>query len=568
MFRKALSAYKLFIFLSLLMTSLMLASSLLQPLYLKDVLNALLSGNREEIYRLGAWLLGFGLVGLLAGGANVTLAAYIAQGVSSDLREKTFRKIQTFSYANIEQFNAGNLVVRMTNDINQVQNLVMMMFQILFRLPILFLGSFILAVVTIPSLWWVIVLMVFLVFFLTGVMMGLMGPRFAKFQVLLEKINAIAKENLRGVRVVKSFVQEREQYQKFTQVSDELLEQNLFIGYAFSIVQPMMMIVGYGAVYLTMWLLSSMIQMDPGLVSSIVSFISYLNQIMFTIIMVGFLGNTVTRAMVSIRRIKEVLDTEPAMTFKNEAEEDLEGSLVFDHVTFTYPTDTEPMLKDISFEVKPGEMIGVVGATGAGKSTLAQLIPRLFDPQEGSIKIGGKDLRDISEASLRKNVSIVLQKAILFKGTIADNLRQGKKNASLPELEQAARIAQASEFINRMEDTYNSQVEERGNNFSGGQKQRMSIARGVVSNPNILILDDSTSALDAKSEKLVQEALNKDLKGTTTIIIAQKISSVVHADKILVLDQGRLIGQGRHADLVATNDVYREIYETQKGKED
>lgn len=568
MFRKALSAYKLFIFLSLLMTSLMLASSLLQPLYLKDVLNALLSGNREEIYRLGAWLLGFGLVGLLAGGANVTLAAYIAQGVSSDLREKTFRKIQTFSYANIEQFNAGNLVVRMTNDINQVQNLVMMMFQILFRLPILFLGSFILAVVTIPSLWWVIVLMVFLVFFLTGVMMGLMGPRFAKFQVLLEKINAIAKENLRGVRVVKSFVQEREQYQKFTQVSDELLEQNLFIGYAFSIVQPMMMIVGYGAVYLTMWLLSSMIQMDPGLVSSIVSFISYLNQIMFTIIMVGFLGNTVTRAMVSIRRIKEVLDTEPAMTFKNEDEEDLEGSLVFDHVTFTYPTDTEPMLKDISFEVKPGEMIGVVGATGAGKSTLAQLIPRLFDPQEGSIKIGGKDLRDISEASLRKNVSIVLQKAILFKGTIADNLRQGKQNASLPELEQAARIAQASEFINRMEDTYNSQVEERGNNFSGGQKQRMSIARGVVSNPNILILDDSTSALDAKSEKLVQEALNKDLKGTTTIIIAQKISSVVHADKILVLDQGRLIGQGRHTDLVATNDVYREIYETQKGKED
>lgn len=568
MFKKALSAYKLFIFLSLLMTSLMLASSLLQPLYLKDVLNALLSGNREEIYRLGAWLLGFGLVGLLAGGANVTLAAYIAQGVSSDLREKTFRKIQTFSYANIEQFNAGNLVVRMTNDINQVQNLVMMMFQILFRLPILFLGSFILAVVTIPSLWWVIVLMVFLVFFLTGVMMGLMGPRFAKFQVLLEKINSIAKENLRGVRVVKSFVQEREQYQKFTQVSDELLEQNLFIGYAFSIVQPMMMIVGYGAVYLTMWLLSSMIQMDPGLVSSIVSFISYLNQIMFTIIMVGFLGNTVTRAMVSIRRIKEVLDTEPAMTFKNEAEEDLEGSLVFDHVTFTYPTDTEPMLKDISFEVKPGEMIGVVGATGAGKSTLAQLIPRLFDPQEGSIKIGGKDLRDISEASLRKNVSIVLQKAILFKGTIADNLRHGKQNASLPELEQAARIAQASEFINRMEDTYNSQVEERGNNFSGGQKQRMSIARGVVSNPNILILDDSTSALDAKSEKLVQEALNKDLKGTTTIIIAQKISSVVHADKILVLDQGRLIGQGRHADLVATNDVYREIYETQKGKED
>jgi ABC-type multidrug transporter, ATPase and permease components, putative len=329
-----------------------------------------------------------------------------------------------------------------------------------------------------------------------------------------------------------------------------------------------MMFVGYGAVFLAIWALSGMVQADPGIVNSIASFVGYLNQIIFTIIMVGFLGNTVTRALISIRRINEVLDTAPAMVFKDVPDEKLEGSLTFEHVTFTYPTDEEPILKDISFEVQAGQMIGVVGATGAGKSTLAQLIPRLFDPQEGSIMIGGKDLRDLSQGTLRKNVSIVLQKAILFKGTIADNLRQGKLNASLPEMERAAQIAQASEFINRMEDTFESKVEERGNNFSGGQKQRMSIARGVVNNPNILILDDSTSALDAKSEKLVQEALNKELKGSTTIIIAQKISSVVHADKILVLDQGRLIGQGTHSELVATNKIYREIYETQKGKED
>ena len=237
-------------------------------------------------------------------------------------------------------------------------------------------------------------------------------------------------------------------------------------------------------------------------------------------------------------------------------------------MTFTYPNDDEPILKNVTFDIAPGQMVGVVGATGAGKSTLAQLIPRLFDPQEGSIKIGGKDIRDVSEGTLRKTVSIVLQRAILFSGTIADNLRQGKSNASVSELERAAQIAQASEFIGRMENKFESQVEERGTNFSGGQKQRMSIARGIVSNPRILIFDDSTSALDAKSERLVQEALNKDLKGTTTIIIAQKISSVVHADKILVLDQGRLIGEGRHADLVASNAVYREIYETQKGKEE
>ena len=568
MFFKSLLRYKWYALSSLLMTSLMIASSLLLPWFLKHILDALQEQNSQTIYSMGGWLIGIGFVGLVAGGINVTLAAYIAQAVSSDLREETFRKIQTFSYANIEEFNAGNLVVRMTNDINQILNVTMMLFQILLRLPILFIGSVILAIVTMPSLWWIIFLLIVLIAGLTAVMMGMMGPRFKKFQTLLDKINAIAKENLRGVRVVKSFVREEDQFYKFSQVSDEFLSENLYIGYAFSIIEPLMMLVGYSSVYLAIWTLSGMIQAEPGLVSSIASFIGYLSQIIFTIIMVGFLGNGVTRGIISIRRIKEVLATEPAMTFPDSPDEELEGSLSFEHVTFSYPNDDEPMLKDISFEVEPGQMIGVVGATGAGKSTLAQLIPRLFDPQEGSVKIGGRDLRELSQGTLRKNVSIVLQRAILFSGTIADNLRQGKLNASLPEMERAARIAQASEFISRMEESFDSAVEERGSNFSGGQKQRMSIARGVVNNPNILILDDSTSALDAKSEKLVQEALNKELQGTTTIIIAQKISSVVHADKILVLDQGRLIGQGTHAELVATNDVYREIYETQKGKED
>ena len=563
-----IKAYKWQALASLVMTGLMVTSSLLQPRYLQEVLEALLTGDNEAIYTIGFWLILVALIGLVAGGINVVLAAYIAQGVSSDLREDAFRKIQTFSYANIEKFNAGNLVVRMTNDINQIQNVVMMTFQILFRLPILFIGSFILAVVTLPSLWWVLVLMVVLIVAMTGLMMGMMGPRFAKFQTLLERINAIAKENLRGVRVVKSFVREKDQFAKFTQVSDELLSENLYIGYAFSIVQPVMMMISYGAVFLSIWLVAGMAESDPSVVGSIASFVNYLSQIIFTIVMVGFLGNSVTRAMISLRRIREILDTEPAMTFNDVEDEELEGSLSFENVTFTYPNDEEPILKDVSFDIAAGEMVGVVGATGAGKSTLAQLIPRLFDPQQGSIKIGGKDIRTVSEGTLRKTVSIVLQRAILFSGTIADNLRQGKGDATVSEMERAARIAQASEFISRMDLAFESPVEERGTNFSGGQKQRMSIARGVVSNPKILIFDDSTSALDAKSERLVQEALNRDLKGTTTIIIAQKISSVVHADKILVLDQGRLIGQGKHADLVANNPVYREIYETQKGKEE
>ncbi len=565
---KAIMRYKWYALASILMISLVVGSALLQPRYLKDVLAAVLENDQDKIYQIGIWLLVIAGVGLIAGALNTVLAAKISQGVSADIREQTFRKIQSFSYTNIEEFNAGNLVVRMTNDVNQIQNLVMMLFQVLLRLPILFLGSFILAINTLPELWWVIVGMVVLIFLIVMVTMGVMGPRFAIFQKLLDKINAIAKENLRGVRVVKSFVQEKSQYAKFKTVSNELLGLNLFIGYGFAFMQPALMFVAFFAMYTAIYTVSDLAKTDPMVIGKVASFMTYMMQIIFSIIMVGFMGMQASRAFISLSRLKEVLDTEPAMTFEGTADEDLSGDIIFDHVTFTYPKDDEATLKEVSFNIEAGQMIGVVGATGSGKSTLAQLIPRLFDPQEGRIMIGGRDLKTLSRDTLRQTVSIVLQKAILFSGTIADNLRQGQAGADVAAMERAAGIAQAKEFIDRLSDTYDSEVEERGNNFSGGQKQRMSIARGVIGDPKILILDDSTSALDARSEKLVQEALNHDLKDTTTIIIAQKISSVVHADKILVLDEGRLIGQGSHAELVATNAVYREIYETQKGKEE
>ncbi len=554
MLKQALKPYKWYVLGSILMTIGVVISSLTQPQFLKKVLAAVLLNDQDEIYRIGMWLLVVAGLGLLAGTLNTILAAKISQGVSADIREATFRKIQTFSYANIEEFNAGNLVVRMTNDVTQIQNLVMMIFQVLLRLPILFVGAFILAISTLPSLWWVIVLMVIFITIIMAVTMGTMGPRFGKFQRLMDRVNAIAKENLRGARVVKSFVQEKGQYAKFKEVSNELLDLNLFIGYGFSLMQPLLSLVAYMAIFVSIYLVAGMLQEQPEALGSMASFMTYMMQLMFAIIMVSFIGMQASRAMVSLKRIEEVLHTEPAMSFQDGPLEDLSGDLVFQDVSFTYPKDTEPSLKNISFDVKSGEMIGVVGATGAGKSTLAQLIPRLFDPQEGKILIGGRDVKELSQETLKATVSIVLQKALLFSGTIADNLRQGKSDADLVALERASGIAH--------------QVEERGNNFSGGQKQRISIARGVIGQPKILVLDDSTSALDAKSEKLVQEALNKDLKGTTTIIIAQKISSVVKADKILVLDEGRLIGQGTHKELVENNAVYREIYETQKGKEE
>ena len=564
----AIKQYKFWALGSLAMVIIVVATSLWQPQILTQVLEAVSKNDKEKIAGYGVQLLIIAGIGLIAGVINTIFAAKIAQGVSADLREQTFRKIQSFSYANIEQFNAGNLVVRMTNDVNQVMNLIMILFQILLRVPLLFIGAFVLAIHTLPKLWWIIVVLVVVIVLITAVAMGNMGKHFGAFQKLMDKLNGIAKENLRGTRVVKSFVQEKEQAAKFDANSDELLGHNLVVSYIFSVMIPAFTFAAYIAIFAAIWFVSTYVEKAPKDLASIASFMTYMMQIMFAIIMGGMMSMMASRAFISLKRIGEVIHTEPAMRFKDTADIDLSGDLEFDKVSFSYPSDDELTLENISFSIKAGEMVGVVGATGAGKSTLAQLIPRLFDPTAGTIKIGGHDLREINRHNLRQTVSIVLQRAILFSGTVGQNLKHGKADATEADMTRASAISQAREFIEKMSDVFESPVEERGTNFSGGQKQRLSIARGVIGDPKILILDDSTSALDAKSEKLVQQALAGELANTTKIIIAQKISSVVHADKILVLDAGKLIGVGTHKELVANNDTYREIYNTQKGSED
>ncbi|WP_270322188.1 ABC transporter ATP-binding protein [Lactococcus petauri] len=577
MVMKAIGKYKLLVFAALATMLLQVGAALWQPQYMKNILSVMaesisISDKVDKINHYGVYLLLIAAVGLIGSILNTVTAAKIAQSVSADIREETFRKIQTFSYENIEKFNAGNLVVRMTNDINQVQTLLMMTFQVLIRVPLLFIGAFILSIITMPELWWIIIVMVVLIVLVTMLSMKSMGPHFMVFQKLMDRINGIAKENLRGARVVKSFVQEKDQIQKFYATSDELLGHNMAVGYTFAAMIPAFTIISQLAVFGAILLVSTYVTRDlntaANTLGGIMSFIQYMMQIMMAIIMGGMMSMFASRGFVSIGRINEILKTEPAMVFEDVADEELSGSVKFDHVSFAYPNDEHPTLQDISFEIQPGQMVGIVGATGSGKSTLAQLIPRLFAPTEGTVSIGGKDLRHVSKATLKNTISIVLQKAILFSGTISGNLKQGKADATLEQMSRAASIAQAAEFIEKLPDHYESQVEERGNNFSGGQKQRMSITRGIIKDPKVLILDDSTSALDAKSEKLVQEALSNDLKDTTTIIIAQKISSVVHADNILVLDDGKLVAQGTHAELVENSEVYREIYDTQKAKED
>ncbi|NTQ85355.1 ABC transporter ATP-binding protein [Enterococcus faecium] len=560
--------YKVAVFISLLSVAVMVAAALWQPKLLQQVLEAIITEDNDEMKTIGIYLISLALLGLAAGVTNTIFSAKVAQGVSADIREEAFRKIQTFSFGNIEQFSAGNLVVRLTNDITQIQNLVMISLQSLFRIPFLFIGAFILAMITMPQLWWIIVALIVTVFLITALSFTRMGKHFMIIQKLIDRVNSIAKENLLGIRVVKSFVQEENQLKTFSKVSEDLTKHNIIVGTLFSVMIPSFMLAANLAVVGAIFFVSDLVKDDPTLIGGIASFMNYLMQIMMAIIIGGMMMMMTSRAAVSLKRIAEILDAEPDLTYLDVPGQELTGSVTFDHVSFRYPGEDTDTLKDISFSIKPGEMVGIVGATGAGKSTLAQLIPRLFDPTEGKVEVGGVDLRQVNEKSLRQTVSFVLQKAILFSGTIAQNLRQGKKNATEKEMEHASSIAQAKEFIEKLSDRYEAPVEERSSNFSGGQKQRLSITRGVIGDPKILILDDSTSALDARSEKLVREALDRDLKGTTTIVIAQKIASVVKADRILVLDEGRLVGEGTHEELVAGNRVYQEIFETQKGTEE
>ena len=543
-------------------------ASLLQPRILQFILDNLLKNDRQAMFNYGMILIALAVIGVIAGILNVYFAARVAQGVTSDLREETYRKIQTFSLSNIEKFSASTLVVRLINDMNQVLNVVMTTFMQVLRMPIMIIGAFVLGIVTIPRFWWLQVVMFLAVDLVIGLTFPQLGKMFDRFQKKLDRSNTIAKEAMQGIRVIKSFNQQENEEERFGEVSDEMNDLNIKIGYVFSCLLPAFFLVCNVGITAVVYLVGINVENNPGELAAITSYIGYLMQMLFTLAFGGMTMAMYARGFVSLGRIKEVLDTKPDLTFDpNAPEVELDGTVEFDNVSFAYPGAENETLKNISFKVAPGESIGVIGATGSGKSTLAQLMTRLYDPTSGVVKVGGVDLREVNEGSLRKAVSLVLQKALLFSGKISDNLRQGDRNATTKDFRWAARISQAAEFVERYDDQYEHPVEERSANFSGGQKQRLSITRGVVGKPKVLILDDSTSALDAKSEKRVKEALEKELTQTTTFVIAEKIFSVMDADRIMVLDQGQIVALGSHQELLANSQVYREIYETQRAKD-
>ena len=418
-----LKKYKADAIIATLSVAVIAFATLWQPRILQEMINAILKQDQTTVLHLGIQLIALALLGIVAGIVNTIFAAKTAQEVSADMREKGYRKIQTFSFGNIEKFSASNLVIRLTNDINQVQLVIMSVLQQLTRIPILFIGAFVLAIITMPKFWWIIVLMLVLIVVVSIFAFTKMGKYFERVQTQLEDNNTLARENLMGMRVVKSFVQEKNQIARFSKSSDDMTETTIRIGNLFSILMPAFFLVGDLAVAGSIMLVGTMVTKDPSMIAAVQAFVSYLMQILFSVVMGGFMMTGASRAFVSLKRLQEIYDTKPDLTFPAVPEEQLSGDISFDHVNFTYPGDDQAVLKDISFKVKAGEMIGIVGATGSGKTTLAQLIPRLYDPDSGVVKVGGRNIKDVNEESLRAAVSFILQRSTLFSGTISHNLR-------------------------------------------------------------------------------------------------------------------------------------------------
>ena len=451
--------------------------SLLQPWLLQDTLNCLMKNDAAGIKRYGIFLLLLAAIGVVCGILNIWFAAKTAQGVTSDVREQLYRKIQSFSFSNIEKFSVGTLIVRLINDMNQVTNIIMTTLMQVLRMPIILIGSFVMGIVTLPRYWWVQILLLLIVSLVLFFVFPSLDKLFSKYQVWFDECNTVARESMQGVRVVKSFNQQDQETEKFTASSNELNQLNIKIGYVFSILMPAFTLVVCIGTALIVYLVGKNIGLYPKDISAISSYVGYLSQMLSNLAFGGMMLAQYSRGLVSLKRIDEVIETEPDLKFNHEESNiDLKGSVEFDDVSFKYPGSSKETLSHVSFKVDPGETVGIVGKTGSGKSTLVSLLVRLYDPTSGTIRLGGCDLRDVNERKLRKMAALVQQKALLFSGTIADNLRQGDENATEEDMERAIEISQAKEFIDKYPDRFEHVVEERSANFSGGQQQRLSIA--------------------------------------------------------------------------------------------
>ena len=539
------------------------------PKLLANVINAANDGTLTNGISLGtmALMIGTALIMMAGGVGGAYFGSKASVNFAADLRADIYAKVQTFSFANIDKFQTGSLITRMTNDVTQLQNFVNMMLRMMLRAPGMMIAALVMAIALRPSLATVFAVSIPLLLLTVGFIIKMGFPRFKKMQEKVDGINSTVRENVTNVRVVKSFVREDFEIEKFGKANQDLKDANIGAVKVMIFIQPVMTAIMYGTIIALMLTGGPIVLKGDMPVGDLSAFITYATQILSSLMMVSFMLMFSSRALASGRRILEVLDEKSDITDTESADPSLrveKGSVEFKGVTFRYYKDSpDPVLRHIDLKIPAGITLGITGSTGCGKTTLVSLIPRLYDPDEGSVLVDGRNVKDYTLKNLRDGVSMVLQNNTLFTGTIADNLRWGDEDATDEELRQAAEYAQAAKFVDTFKDGYDTLLDKGGTNVSGGQKQRLCIARALLKKPKILILDDSTSAVDTATEAMIRQAFHNELNDSTKIIISQRISSVRDADLILVMDDGAVSGLGTHDELLASNEAYREICESQ-----
>ena len=529
------------------------------------------AGDMNYVAKMGLLMIVVAFISLAGGALCGKYAAVASSGFARNLRKALFEKIQEFSFANIDKFSTAGLVTRMTTDVTNVQQSFQMIIRICVRSPFMLIFSLIMCLKLAPEVSWIF--LVALVF-LGGVLAFVASKAFPKFHKMFKQydlLNANVQENLAGIRVVKAYVREEHETEKFLAQSEKVKDLSIAAEKLILLNSPAMQLTMYGCILVISWLGAKSIVAGNMTTGTLMSLFTYTMQVLMSLMMISMIFVMLTMSKTSAERIMEVLYEES--TIKNPAQPVMEvadGSIDFDNVAFRYSGGADKnVLENVNIHIKSGETIGIIGGTGSSKSTFVQLIPRLYDVSEGSVKVGGVDVRDYDMDVLRNEVSMVLQKNVLFSGTILDNLRWGNENATLEEAKHACELAQAAEFIESFPDGYDTKIERGGTNVSGGQKQRLCIARALLKKPKILILDDSTSAVDTATDAKIRKAFREEIPNTTKLIIAQRISSVQDADHILVLNEGEVNGYGTHEELMKNNEIYRDIYELQqKGAEE
>lgn len=529
--------------------------------------------QNDYILLSGGKMLLIALLGTVCAVIVGLLSSRIAAGLSRNLRGKVFEKVEHFSNEEFNHFSTSSLITRTTNDIQQVQMVMVMMLRIVIYAPIMGIGAIVHVIDSGADMSWIIALCVVILLSLIGVLMSVAMPKFKINQKLIDKINSVTREFLDGMLVIRAFNTQAYEEKKFADVNEKMMKTNLFINRTMSLMMPAMMMIMNGASLLIVWVGGHQIEAGSIQIGDMMAFIQYSMQIIMSFLMIAMVAVILPRASVSANRILEVLQCDTRISDPLQPkyfDENKKGYIDFQHVSFRYPGAEEDVLHDISFTARPGETTAFIGSTGSGKSTIINLVPRFFDVTEGSIQVDGVDIREVAQHELRDKIGYVPQKGILFSGDIASNLRYAKEDAMQSELEEACRIAQATEFIESKPEGYETKIAQGGTNVSGGQKQRLSIARALVKQPEIYIFDDSFSALDFKTDARLRSALNEVTKKTkaTVLLVAQRISSIMHAERIVVLDKGRVAGIGTHEELMKTCEVYQEIAYSQLSKEE